>query len=203
MPRWLSPLQSSDGCNPADSEPSVFSHLHYCRCLFYCFISEFSDSAATCFIYFFLFSFSFLIIEKPAKNARSHLRVNRAVNHIRVFVVPLGHMTGRPEEFPRRERVSPQAVFFHLIPEGLPVCAYRQRWNGCCLCRRSQNSSGQVDGLFTSRTFTGLLVLGNGWVTLHRRGIKLEQKLFVCKERLAVLFRHWLWSLRHPLNTQK
>lgn len=39
------------------------------------------------------------------------------MNHIRVFVVPLGHTMGRPEEFPREEQVSPEAVFFHLIPE--------------------------------------------------------------------------------------
>lgn len=63
--------------------------------------------------------------QRASKNSRSHLRVSCAVNHIRVFVALLGHMAGRPEEFPRQERVSPQAVFFHLIPEGLPVCAYR------------------------------------------------------------------------------
>lgn len=34
-----------------------------------------------------------------------------------VWVVPLGHKMGRPEEFPREEQVSLEAVFFHLIPE--------------------------------------------------------------------------------------
>lgn len=132
-------------------------------------------TVATCFL---------CIWKKPQKNrtgekARNHLRVCCAWITYMFFVVPLGRMTGRPEEFPSQERVSLEAVFFHSIPEGLPVCAYQPCWNGSSLASVRATCEATWTVCFHHTLLPGFP--GNSWVTLPRRGMKLAQRLFVWK----------------------